>query len=204
MQGRATGPTTPAGRMTPMSERRGRRAALRPPVSTARRRSIAALGAMLGAALMVVGAPNPADAAEVAPDPALITYLKLADSACADARKVMAATLPTYEKHKAASKSVTGGSGNKLATPTEVEAYIKANISVLEGQQKRLQLLKAPDRQKVEITAIYADADKAIALIRSAPRKAPFSDPLRSIAARAKALGFTECYQAKRPATVAG
>ena len=46
--------------------------------------------------------------------------------------------------------------------------------------------------------------EKTIPLGGPLPRKAPFSDPLRSIAARAKALGFTECYQAKRPATVAG
>ena len=170
-------------------------------------RAKCAVVTLTGLALMAaagLGAlPAPANAAEVVTDPALVSYLKIADTTCLEARQKMAATLPTYEKHKAASKSVRGGKGTKLATPAEVEAYIKVNIAVLEDQQKRLRLLKAPDKQKVQINAIYADADKAVAAIKASPRNSPFTDPLRPIAIRAKALGYTECYQSKRPIVAA-
>ena len=167
-------------------------------------RAVVGLVALALTATAGMGAlPSPADAAEVVADPALVSYLKLADSTCLEAKRQMAATLPKYEKHKAASKSVRGGRGTKLATPAEVEAYIKANLSILEDQQKRLRLLKPPDKQKSQITAIYGDADKAVAALKASPRNAPFTDPLRPVAARAKLLGFTECYQSKRPAVVA-
>ncbi len=169
----------------------------------ATRAVVVLVGVALAAATGLGALPAPAGAAEVVADPALVSYLKLADSTCLEAKQKMAATLPKYEKHKAASKSVRGGKGTKLATPAEVEAYIKANIYLLEDQQKRLRLLKPPDKQKTQINAIYGDADKAVAALKASPRKAPFTDPLRPVAARAKVLGFIECYQSKRPVAVA-
>lgn len=151
------------------------------------------------AVLMVAGAPLAARAADQPTDPALTAYLKSADAVCLAARKQMAATLPQYELHKAASKSVRGGKGTKLATPKEVQAYIEVNLSALTTQQSKLRLLKAPTASQAPLNKLYVQADAALAEIRKNPSKTPFTDPLRPVAAAAKLIGFTECYQSHRP-----
>ena len=149
--------------------------------------------------LLLLGAPLRASAADQVTDPALTAYLKSADSVCLTARKQMAATLPQYELHKAASKSVRGGKGTKLATPKEVQAYIEVNLVSLQNQQSKLKLLKAPTATQAQINKLYVQADQALAEIKKNPTKTPFTDPLRPVATAAKLIGFTECYQSHRP-----
>lgn len=141
-----------------MSHRPGRRVRAR----------IAPLAALVAAGLLL---PAPmAHAATDTVDPALTNYLTSADEICLTARKTMAATLPQYEKHKAASKSVRGGSGTMLATPKEVQAYVVAQLSVLEGRQGAWSSSPSP-ASTAELTKLYASASKALAEIKARPRR---------------------------------
>jgi hypothetical protein len=130
---------------------------------------------------------------------AIRPYVNETDKICATARTEMAKVLGEFETHE----SVSGGARRKtvkVAKPEAVTTYVKSQISFLETQQVDIRKVKLPTGAPgKELETLWTKADEIIVKVKKNPQAAIYEDPFQPVAKSLKKLGFSQCFQPKRP-----
>jgi hypothetical protein len=160
------------------------------------------LSAILGVSVLLIGAPVALGAASTPEDKKSLTdYIAKVDPICEKARVKMAASIASFERHKANSSSLRGPKVN-IAKPKEVAEYVAANLRYLEEQQVEVKKVKLPTGPySAQLTDIWKRTDAVIALVKKDASEAAYTDPFRPVAQNLRGLGFTSCLQPRRPKT---
>jgi hypothetical protein len=146
---------------------------------------------------------------------AIRPYVNEVDEICKTERLKMAKLLDKYESHE----SVSGGTRRKsvrVAKPEDVEGYVGAlvpkqaapsvsadpKLNLLEIQQTKIRKVELPSGAPgKQLDALWTKAESIIVTVKKDPAQAIYDDPFQSVAKSLKSLGFSQCFQPKRPDT---